>query len=293
MFRVTNSHLLTRLTGNLNRRLGDISKLSNQLATGKKINKAGDDPITANRIMAFKHALSETKQFSRNAEDAVSWLQSTDLALGDALDVMQRVRGLALVGGGITDDESRQAVAEELDQLREHLLSVANTSFDGDRYLFAGNALTQQPFTLDADGSGVYAGDDKDYKYEIVQGSRAAINITGQKAFMEPDLFSVITDVRQAVLNANDIDSVLTQVDDAVDGIIQQRSVCGARMNRFEMTLERYADEELNFTSLLSSSEEIDLAQVLVEYTMKENTYHAALSTTARALQPTLLDYIR
>lgn len=285
--------LTTRLTGNLNRRLGDLSRIQTQLATGEKINVAGDDPLAANRILAFKNALAETRQLTRNAEDAVAWLQSTDLALGDALNVMQRVRELALMTGGVTDPSSRLALATELEQIHEHLLTIANASFDGERYLFAGNLITQRPFVPDGGGGILYQGDNESYNFEVVRGTVSEINITGGAGFGSPDLFNIISDLGQVILNNDPIDPMLVRIDDGIDNIIQQRAICGARMNRFEMTLERYADEDLNFTALMSYTQDIDLAETLMKYAMMENTYQAALATSAKALQPTLLDYIR
>lgn len=293
MTRVTTMSLVTKLTSNLILRLGDLSKIQTQLSTGKKIANAGDDPLAANRILAFKNAIAETTQLSRNAEDGVAWLQSSDLALADALDAMQRVRELALMTGGITDPSSRLALAEEVQQIHDHLLTIANTTFDGERYLFAGNLLTQRPFEIDGGGNVIYLGDTGDYKFEVVQSEPSTVNITGQAGFLAPDLFTIISDLEQDIINGNPIDPILVRIDDGIDNIIQQRSICGARMNRFEMTLERYKDEDLNFTSLLSSTEDIDLAETLMRYAMVENTYQAALATTARTLQPTLLDYIR
>lgn len=293
MTRITNMSLVSRLTGNLNRRLADLSIIQTQLATGQIINNAGDDPLAANRILSFKNAISETRQLSKNAEDAVGWVQSTDLALGEALEVMQRVRELALMGGGATEPSSRDALVAELDQIQEHLLAVVNTSYDGERYLFAGNLVTQRPFDPDGFGGVNYVGDTGVYNFEIVQGNHSTVNINGQAAFVDSDLFMTISNLRQVLVDADPIAPLLTQIDEGIDNIIQQRSICGARSNRYQMTLNRYADEELNFKSLLSLTADIDLAENLMKFSMMENTYHAALVTSARALQPTLLDYIR
>lgn len=290
--RITNMSLVNKLTGNLNRRLGDLSRIQSQLSTGKKIRNMGDDPLAGNRILAFKNAIAETRQLTRNAEDAVAWLQSTDLALADALECMQRIRYLALASGGSTDPSSRQALVEEAEQIRDHLVSIGNTTFDGERFLFAGNLLTQRPFEVDGGGNVSYVGDSGAYNYEIVQGELTAINITGQAAFMNPDLFSIISDMQQDILNGNPIDAILARIDEGIDNVIQQRSICGARMNRCEMMVERYKDEDLNLSSLLSYTQDIDLAESFMHYVMMEHTYQAALSTTAKALQPTLLDYI-
>lgn len=293
MNRITNMSIITRVNGNINRRLADLSKLQTQLATGKKISVASEDPLATNKILAFKAMISDTQQLAKNAEDAVTWIQSTELALAEVSDLLQRVRELAIMGGSAMEPSARQAVGEELGQILEHLTAVANTTFDGDRYLFAGNMITTRPFELLADGSSVYHGDNGQQHYEIVRGTLSPVSITGETAFHQPDLFKIITDLRDTIFNADPISGNLADIDSGIDNILEQRAICGARMNRYQLTVERYADEELNFTSLLSLTQDIDLAESLMRYTLMENTYQAALSMAARTIQPTILDFIR
>jgi flagellar hook-associated protein 3 FlgL len=67
----------------------------------------------------------------------------------------------------------------------------------------------------------------------------------------------------------------------------------GAKSNRMELVVNRLKDENLNFTNLLSNTEDVDMADVLIRLTSEENVYRASLASGARIIQPTLIDFLR
>jgi flagellar hook-associated protein 3 FlgL len=86
---------------------------------------------------------------------------------------------------------------------------------------------------------------------------------------------------------------LLGDMDKHIDNVIRFRSKMGAVYNRLEAAQQRNEAENLNMTELLSKSEDIDIAEKMMEFSMMSTVYQASLSTGAKILQPSLLDYIR
>ena len=149
-----------------------------QVATGRRYQTAADDPVAAARELDLDRSLARLGQFGKNLGVANHRLSLEDDALGDVTSTMQRVRELALVINTDTNDASGEAFAQELDQLLNHLVQVANSSDGEGGYLFAGFSSGAAPFLRD--GSPVtYRGDQGQRFIQIGPGRRVADGDSG------------------------------------------------------------------------------------------------------------------
>ena len=87
--------------------------------------------------------------------------------------------------------------------------------------------------------------------------------------------------------------SDISRFDDAIDSNITTRAEIGAKMNRLDLTQSRLEDQEINFESLKSENEDVDIAETIMNLRMQESVYQASLASGARIMQPTLLDFLR
>src|SRR4051794_24707603 len=129
---------LTSLQG-LNRNLDAVSKLQQQLTSGKLISAPSDSPTGTNKAMQTRSEQAAVAQQSRNITDAKGWLGQTDSTMQEMLDITHRVRDLTVQGAstGSSSAESQAALATEVASLREGLLALANTTVAG-RPVFGG-----------------------------------------------------------------------------------------------------------------------------------------------------------
>jgi flagellar hook-associated protein 3 FlgL len=299
--RVTQNILNSNMLFNLQRNNKTMETYQDQLSTGKKINKPSDNPVTAVRGMFYRSSLSEIEQYKRNLDHGLSWMTSTDEALNEVTEVVQRVRELTVQGlNGTNDATSRSAIAEEINQLKNHLGEIANTQFSG-KYIFAGTDIKNPPFDTDAN----IANSTKEFRndnpelLELEAGfkSNIQINVRGIDIFNNQDiggLFNVLTDIVDQFRNSNENNSDhLKKLDNQIDNILRERAELGARMNRIELAMSRIDGIEVSTTSLLSKEEDVDIAQVIVNLKAQENVQRAALSAGARIIQPSLVDFLR
>ena len=124
-----------------------------QIASGRRIQRPSDDPIAAARSVGLREAISRLDQFQRNGSSARSRLEHEESALNAVINVLQRVRELALRANNATEsNESRKQVAVEFRQQLAGLVSIANQQDGNGRFLFAGNRDGSTPVSQSAGG---------------------------------------------------------------------------------------------------------------------------------------------
>ena len=295
MMRFPDRVLSDAMRYDLNTNLGNLSTVEQQLATGKKINSPSDDPVATASVLRYNTDIALDQQFERTASDAKSRLDAADTALGSLSDVMQRVRELAVqAGSGALSATDLSAIGNELNQLVGQAVQIGNTKV-GYQYIFAGTKTTTTPFTAvggAVPASVTFNGDSNAINVPTGQGTQTQVNVDGNATFM-PALNAIIQ-IRDAV-NANNaagIQGSLTTIDNAMDGVLQQRGTIGATSNGLDALTSRIDAELTTFQSQRSQLEDSDMADAAVKLNQAQNVYQAALGAAARVVQSTLADFL-
>lgn len=136
--RITNSMMTNNILLSLNNNRKTMADYETQLATGKRIQKPSDDPIVAARALKFRTNLSEIDQYKTNTNDALSWLSVTEQAVSNTTSILQRIHELSVQSSsGTLSTTNRVNAIEEIEQLRDQIVSEGNVSYAG-RYVFTG-----------------------------------------------------------------------------------------------------------------------------------------------------------
>lgn len=314
--RVTNSMMISNMLNNLTKNVTRMDKYNQMMATGKKFLKPSDDPIGVSKSLRLNTDVNKLEQYKRNTEDALSWLQTTEQALSNMQEVIQRVRELTIQGATDTNQSSeRNAIALEINQLKEQAIGTANTSFAGS-YIFSGYK-TDKPLL---DGAGKYnivQTNTETINYNVGISEQLSINILGKRLFgttaggasidqpidsvtdpavgQDTQLIgvfdSLITDLQTG--NTSGIRSAIKRIDINIDNINALRAEIGVKNNRLDLTGRRIDDDIINQKELLSTNEDADMAQVIMNMQNEENVYKASLSSGAKIIQPSLVDFLR
>jgi flagellar hook-associated protein 3 FlgL len=285
---------LTSLQG-LNRNLDAVGKLQQQLTSGRLINAPSDSPTGTNRAMQTRSDQAAVAQYSRNVSDAASWLGQTDTTLQNMLDTVRRVRDLTVQGAstGSMDDVSRRAISVEVASLREGLLGQANTTIQG-RPLFGGVTSGGKAYNS---ATGGYAGmTGTPVVRRVSDTDDVRVDITGPEAFGPPgnDLFALVGQIAQdLVLDPAKVTNRIGELDAVLDRMKSALADVGSRAARVEREEQLLTDRAMNLESLLAETENIDLPGTIMRLEMQKVGYEAALSATSKAIQSTLMDYLR
>lgn len=162
----------------------NLMETQNQLASGKRILSPSDDPVATSESLTLKQAIATVEQYQANATAAENRLNLEESILGQATEVMQRVRELTVQGMNATQtDESRKGIAIEVRQRLEDLLALANSTDGNGEYLFAGSQVQTKPFVPNAAGGFSYLGDESHRFLQISTERRIADSDTGAAVF--------------------------------------------------------------------------------------------------------------
>ena len=292
--RVTQSMMSQRSLGGLQLSLAKLASIQEQVSTGRVLNRPSDSPSDTMSAMRMRSSISDQKQYARNAEDGLGWLGQTESTLTSMNAEVRRARDLALQGAnGSLGQTSRDALAVEVDKIREGLIGSANTTYLG-RPVFGGVTAGSQAYDPT---TGAYIGTPGAVNRTISDGVTIDIQVDGQSAFgaTGSSLFDDLTAL-SAALRAGDTTAIRdgsTALTSDMDRIQGRISDVGTRYNRLETAAQTAVDTELDLTGALSQVENTDLPRALVELKMQEVAYQAALASTARVMQPSLLDFLR
>lgn len=146
--RITQGMITEAFMRNLTNNLKRMSDREDMLSSTKRVRKPSDDPVAAVLAVRLRNTLSSIEQYTKNVNDALTWLKSTETALTNTNDILQRIRELTVkaANGTLTSDD-RQTILDEISQLKQQLLQEANTSYNN-RYLFGGYITDEKPFEM-------------------------------------------------------------------------------------------------------------------------------------------------
>lgn len=295
--RITPSMMSAGTLRDLNANYARLTVSQQQMSTGKRLSKASDDPVVASASMTLRSSLGRYDSYDRSSEDASGWLGAADSALTAGLDRLVRVKELTVRAGnsgGLSDPNARAAMASELRAIRSDLISLANTSHNG-RSIFAGTA-TGDAYT----SNGVFQGNSAVVSRDVDPHTVLQVNVDAIAAFGDPnaasgDLFAVLDRLANAAAAGDVIalGAAHTDLDTATARLGSVTVEVGSRGAQLENISARNVSERERIHTLLSSTEDVDLAQVMVQLKERENAYQAALQVASKVLPPSLVDYLR
>ena len=292
--RVTQNMMMNRSYLSLQTGLNRLARTQEQLSTGRLLNRPSDSPTDTTSAMRMRAAMGDQTQYARNADDGLGRLGLTDSTLTAMLGDVRRARDLGIQGvNGVNQGaQAREALAVEVDQLRESLISSANTTYLG-RPVFGG--LVNGTAAYDA--SGAFVGVSGDVTRTVATDVKVRVNVNGPEVF-GPDGANLFDDLEQlsAALRAGDVAGVqsrLGALDTAQARITSAVADVGTRYNQVERATQAAKDAVFALTSSLSNIENVDLARATMDLQLNEVAYQAALASTARLVQPSLSDFLR
>ena len=145
--RISTAHNYDTSVETLQKRQADMSESQMQLTSGKRVNRASDDPIAAARAERALATISNSDANQRALDASRNVMTLTESALGDTVDLLQQAReALVAAGNGSYDGQQRDSLAKRLEEIRKQLMSVANRPDGGGGYIFGGQGSESPPF---------------------------------------------------------------------------------------------------------------------------------------------------
>lgn len=280
------------LQANLSKTSTTLNQLYLKSSTGTEVSKASDNPSAVGTILSCRSDIVKNERSVDNCKYVQDSLSTTEVYLDSLEELMSKAKEIAVTGA--TDSYSsldKATLADEVSQLREELLNLANTQVGG-TYLFAGYNDQTQPFS----GSPVtYNGTSDSKMIEVSPGSTVATNVTGDELFMSPvNLFTTLEDLQTALTTGEtaDVSALLTPLEDAADQVRTQQSLIGNTSARMDDLISMHESALTLIESTLSNNQDADLTEVLSEIAKMELSLEATMQVTTRVSSLSLMDYL-
>jgi flagellar hook-associated protein 3 FlgL len=301
--RVTQQTVQRSTLANLQTNLSAMSDLQERLSGNKRLTKPSDDPAGTASALALRSNLRQIEQHTRNIADGIGWLTTIDTALSTSVATVGKVRDLTVQGSntGALTPEAREALALEIEGLRDNLISQANASYLG-RSVFAGTSNTGSAVAPDTDSvPTAYVAPPADagtVVRRVNADTTVRVDVSARDAFGSDDaggtsVFATLDSIAATLRAGEDPSASLVALDGHRDAMLRQQAGVGARHNQVLAAQSNALTLKTELTGQLSDVEDADLAASIIELQMQEVAYKAALGATSRVLQPTLMDFLR
>lgn len=183
--RVANNLYYQQFVSRTNNQEANLTRLQDQISSGKRIRTAADDPAGAARSVSIKQALNRFTQFESNAGFATQRLSLEETALDSVNDVLQRVREITIAAAntGSQTPSTFAAFRAEVAQGLDQIIDLANTRDANGDFLFAGFKATTQPFVRDGNNQVQYRGDQGQQSLQISASNQVVVGDSGDDVF--------------------------------------------------------------------------------------------------------------
>jgi len=248
-----------------------LQKSMEKLASGEKINRAGDDASGLSISEKMRSQIRGLNQASRNIGDAISFTNVAEGYLQETTDVLQRIRELAVqASNGVYSDEDRMQIQVEVSQLVAEVDRIASSAqFNGMNLLtgrFAKESDTVMQFQIGANA-------DQNIRAYIGTMTSQALGLTGIQG----------TDERISINSPDEANITIATLDAALKNVNKQRADLGAYQNRMEMAQKGINVAAENTQSAESRIRDTDMAEAIVAHTKNQILSSAATAILSQA----------
>lgn len=289
---------------NLQRGQKKLDYLQNLTASGQNVNQPSDDPLSSRTLVDVADKIRAIDQHASNIDKANSWLQITNTGLeGMASIINQAVNVANKINTGSTDATIRQDANNQLNELKKQFVDMANTQY-GDVYVFGGANNLVPPFNKT---DNTYAGDSTQLSVEVAQNTDQSLNITGDRlvkgtgtspSYGVVDILKTFDDLIAAVGDQNTASNVTAINQGNIDMQSGAKQVNIATSDVLSRTTRLANMKSLNdnnrntLLTITTNIQNVDLSKLGVELSNQKTAFEAALSTTAKVSQLSLLNYL-
>jgi flagellar hook-associated protein 3 FlgL len=287
--RVTNKMMADNITAQLFRQTEQMAKTQEHIITGKRINRASDDPTGISSVLSYRKTIAGLEQYNDNIGNAKLHIDTVDSVLGMVGDLLRQAKEIAYD----TAPDMRAEMAAEVTALREQILQMANYKLDG-KYVFNGDTTDTAPYSAAPWTYGTDTG-----TKDVVIGENLSVNITADgSAIFGPNgnnVFDILDRLETALNAANPvaIEAEITELEAAVVRINSVRAQNAGIYKRLEATENHYSYFKVNVEEMLSHTEDADIAEAIINFQVQKTTYESTLATSSMVLQKSLIDFLR
>jgi flagellar hook-associated protein 3 FlgL len=271
-----------------------LSKISEQLSTGKRINQLSDDPVGIRQSIGMRSLRSSMDQYKKNLNSAKGQLGYVDSTASEIGDLMLQAYQSAVQGASsATDQGGRVAMASRIESLQSRLIELANTKGPDGGYLFSGQKSSTKPYVLMGTNL-VFNGDTNATHVETGPGETLQTNVPTEPMFT--DMYNRLESLKSNLIGGQvgAISGVdIAAIQDSQKQISSLRGTVGARLQKVDDLKLQWQRRRDELTINISDVEDVDFSEAAVQYQQANQAYNAALTVASQGFRLSLMDFIK
>ena len=306
--KISTSLYFDRATQQLGNVQSKLTQTQEQLSTGLQIVKPSDAPDKASLVTRLESELARQTSYQDTLKSVNVRLTAEETALKNTSDVMARIKELAVQAANDTvGAQDRQSIALEMGNLREQILSLANSQDSNGNYLFSGSRAGSPAFSKDASGRIQYQGDQARMQVNVGDNRRMNMNMPGSDAFTRVvrddgkgnkvgvDFFQSLDDLVNAVKTSDHaaIQRGVTEVDTLQNGVSEGLGQIGADLTVVDLQTNVLDQVVLRLKTTRSDVEDLDYTEAITRMNKDQLALQAAQSSFSKISQLSLFNYIK
>ncbi|KIZ53028.1 flagellar hook-associated protein FlgL [Bacillus safensis] len=301
--RVTQGMISQNSLRNISKSYEKLSKINEQAQTGKRFTKTSDDPVAAVKSLQYSTALFRNEQYKNNLNEAQNWIDTSETSVTEIIDIMSNIRDKVLdAANGTKQPEDLAAIGVEIGQMKNQIIDAMNTQMLG-KFVFNGTNTNVKPVVENADGT--YTFNFENYtdanavQANISDGITLNVNSNPISAFggqaNGQNVIEMLSDLENSLKNGTfaNSDDALGSIDQFKEVMSAERSDLGARSNRVDLVGSRLTSQYQVLKNAKSDNEDVESEKAILDLLQQETVNRAALATTAKVIQPSLVDFLR
>ena len=252
-------------------------KSMEKLSSGMRINRAGDDASGLAVSEKMRSQIRGLNQASTNAENGISFIQTTEGYLQETTDIVQRIRELAVQSSnGIYSDEDRMQIQVEVSSLIAEVDRIASAAQFNGMNMLTGRFARPTGENVVTASMWFHIGANMDQRTQLYIGTMSAMAL-GLRNVGDESIMSLSA--------PDDANRAIGTLDEALKKINKQRADLGAYQNRLEMTIKGLDVGAENLQASESRIRDTDMAAEMVEFTKDQVLSQAGTAMLAQANQ--------
>ena len=273
------NHNLSAMFAQRSQGLTDLAnqKSMEKLSSGMRINRAGDDASGLAVSEKMRAQIRGLNQASQNAENGISFIQTTEGYLQETEDILQRIRELAVQSSnGIYSDEDRMQIQVEVSSLVDEVDRIASAAQFNGMNMLTGRFARPTGENVVTGSMWFHIGANMDQRTQVYIGTMSAMALGIRN----------IGDESKISLQApDDANRAIGTIDEALKKVNKQRADLGAYQNRLEKTVVGLDIGAENLQASESRIRDTDMAAEMVEFTKDQVLSQAGTAMLAQANQ--------
>ncbi|MBO4532382.1 MAG: flagellin [Treponema sp.] len=262
-----------------NRQLGitglSLDKDMEKLSSGMRINRAGDDASGLAVSEKMRSQIRGLNQAAQNAQNGISFIQTTEGYLQETTDLMQRIRELAVQSSnGIYSDEDRMQIQVEVSALISEVDRIASSAQFNGMNMLTGRFAMPTGENVVTGSMWFHIGANMDQRTQVFIGTMSAMAL---------GIREIGSEEKMSIATPEDANRAIGTIDEALKKINKQRADLGAYQNRLDLTVKGLNVSAENLQASESRIRDADMASQMVEFTKNSVLQQAGTAMLAQA----------